>query len=293
MPSVSVIIPAYNASRYLRETLDSVLAQTFRDYEVIVVDDGSTDETPSILKEYDGRIRILRQPNQGLAMARNSGAKAARGKWLSFLDSDDLWASSKLEVQLREATGCVISYTNAVLFGEHLPREILYSDVTPQHQGNVVEHLLQNNFITASSVMIRKDIFDGIGGFDPSLWALEDWELWLKVCRRNPLGYVAEPLVRYRVRRDSMTSKVRRTLPCHMAVINSFFAAEDLGRRHPRLRRRALANSFRICGNVAAEGGDWTFAFRCALQSLFYDPTVVRTWKNLVKAGLMPLGVKY
>lgn len=293
MATVSVIIPAYNAAKYLREAVDTAVNQTYRDTEILVVDDGSTDETPRILDEYGDRIRVLHQQNRGRAAACNTGVDAARGEWIAFLDADDLWLPEKLERQVDECSGFAISHTNSFFFGEDLPEDLLKTSVTPQYGGQVLDHLLLNNFLTGSSVMIRRDIYRHYGGFDPTFRYVQDWPLWLKVCAEHELGYVPVPLVRYRVHAASATMKVRQTISAHLRIIREAFSPGGVAQSRMVLRRPALGGCYQVNAHYAAEGGDWTFSMWCALRSLQYRPFDGRTWKVLIKAGLIPLGIKY
>jgi len=290
---VSVIIPAFNAERYLRETLDSVLAQTWPACEVIVVDDGSTDSTPAILSEYAGRIRVLRQDNQGSATARNTAVSAASGAWIAFIDADDVWLPGKLTRQMQHCGRYAISHTDSVCFGDGLPREVLRSAVTTPYAGRVLKQLLVTNFISNSTVMMRRDVFLQYGGLNESLPGVEDWSLWLRVCADYELGYLPEPLVRYRIHRQSKSMNTRKRMADHLHIIDEAFGPTGVGRSLRRLRRRALASSFEINGHFAAESGDWTFAAWCAAQRLRYQPWAARGWKNLAKSALIPLGIRY
>lgn len=198
MSRVSVIIPAYNAERFIRESVDSALAQTHRDVEVIVVDDSSTDDTLHILQEYGSRIRVLHQRNAGAAAARNAGAKVATGDWLALLDADDLWEPTKLEHQLAITTS-TCSYTNRTNFGSRGDVPELQSDITAMHEGDVfLPLLLESNFMTNSSVIVRKHVFERMGGFSTQLKNAEDWDLWLRIAEHHRVNYCPEPLVRYR-----------------------------------------------------------------------------------------------
>lgn len=195
---MSVIVPAFNAERYISETLDSVLAQTHRAYEILVIDDGSTDGTPKILNQYlerTDRLRVLSQSNRGSAAARNLGVAHARGEWLAFLDSDDIWLPTKLELQLKHCGGCAISHTDSVCFGDMIDREVLRSSFETPYWGNALEQMLVRNFITNSSVLVRRDVFLLHGGLDESLGGVEDWALWNRICASHELGYLAEPVV--------------------------------------------------------------------------------------------------
>lgn len=292
MPEVSIIIPAFNAKRYLRETLESVLAQTHPSFEVIAVDDGSTDATPEVLGEYAGRIRVLRQANAGRAAACNAGARMAEAEWLAFIDADDLWSPEKLEIQLRNCAQFAISHTNSYFFGENC-QEVTKTDITPQYGGWVLDRLLVGNFITTSTVMLRRDVYFEFGGFDRGYYFAEDWPLWLRVCAKYELGYVAQPLGRYRVHAASKTMRVPQMHADALRILEEAFAEGGVARDLGRLRRTAFGMAYLTSSHYAATVGDWRFAASCAARSLLYRPLVVRAWKNLIKAGVMPLGVKY
>ena len=200
-PRVSVIIPAYNAAALLRHTLESVLGQSWRDLEVVLVDDGSTDETAQVAESFGGPVRVLRQRNQGPSVARNHGVEAARGSFIAFLDADDLWLPDKLGLQMelfQERPELGLVYTN-----------YQYTDgskLLPLHRGAqkvpfegwVFRPLLRDNFLATSTVVVRRECLQQVGGFDPALEISEDYDLWLRVAREYPVGYVPAPLARYR-----------------------------------------------------------------------------------------------
>jgi len=293
MELVSTIIPAYNAAPYIREALDSALTQTYKEHEIIVVDDGSTDRTPEILAEYGNRLRVVHQPGKGSAAARNAGVSVANGKWVCFLDADDEWLPDKLALQIEGCAGTAISHTDSLCFGDSIAGEVLRSSFEPLYSGQVVRKLLVVNFITMSTVMIRRDVFNEYGGFDETFVTCEDWHFWLRVCAENDLGYVPEALARYRVHQKSKSMLSRRTLIARRRIVDEAFGPGGVGQSLPKLRNHALASAYQVTCHFAAQSGDWTFAINCALHALRHDPTVVRTWKNLVKAALIPLGVKY
>jgi glycosyltransferase involved in cell wall biosynthesis len=293
MDLVSIIIPAFNAESYLRETLDSALQQTYATCEVIVVDDGSTDGTMVILAEYGEKVRVVRQQNRGSACARNAGVAAAHGEWIAFLDADDIWLPEKVERQLAACGRFAISHTDSVCFGDALEREILRSSFEPPYAGKVLEPLLVINFITNSTVMVRREVFRRFGGFDESYVTCEDWALWLRICAEHKLGYLAEPVVRYRFHKRSKSTMSRRTLTARLHIIEEAFGPGGVGRAHVRMRSPALASAFQVTSHFAASAGDWRFAMNCAANSLLHRPGDVRAWKNLVKAALIPFGVPY
>ena len=193
---VSVIIPSYNRWPMLGEAVDSVLAQTAREHELIVVDDGSTDKTPRRLRDYGARLTMLSQSRRGVAAARNLGARQASGRYLAFLDSDDTWHPVKLERQLA--------------FMERNPEvEICQTDeiwvrngvrVNPRHRhrkpsGDIFRASLDLCLVSPSAVMMRRELFERVGGFDESLPVCEDYDLWLRIAKDVEVPLIPEALV--------------------------------------------------------------------------------------------------
>jgi len=207
-PLVSVVIPAYNARLYIRETLDSVLAQTYPNIEVVVVDDGSTDDTPVILKEYLKRIKVIRQENKGLSSARNAGILAARGELIAFVDADDLWLPQKIEKQVNlfeKDPQLGFAYTGISHFGPGSNR--VRPCIRPKfYKGYILRHLFNYPFIAVSSVMVRKVCLDKVGLFDSKNPSTQDYDLWMRLAPFYRADFVSEPLVRYRVHHSAMSS---------------------------------------------------------------------------------------
>jgi glycosyltransferase involved in cell wall biosynthesis len=197
MPAVSVIIPTYNRAAWVQEAAASVLAQTFRDFELLVVDDGSTDDTFEALAAVDGQLDLLRlEQRQGVSAARNRGAAAARGEWLAFLDSDDLWLPQKLSRQmhyLKSHPDCAICQTEEIWI-----RNGVRVNPPKTHRkagGDIFLQSLGRCMVSPSAVVLRRQLFEDLGGFDESLPAAEDYDLWLRVAWRHPVGLVPEPLI--------------------------------------------------------------------------------------------------
>jgi glycosyltransferase involved in cell wall biosynthesis len=216
MTCISVIIPAYNAESFITETLNSVLTQSYRDLEVIVIDDGSTDRTAKIVEKIargDTRVRLVFQQNAGVAAARNAGIKVARGEWFAFLDADDIWHPHKLEKQLRrfqqldETIGLV--YCWSVLIRE--TSELTGGYIAFSFNGDVGHALTYLNFIgNASAPLIRRSVIEDVGGFDITLKAqqaqgCEDWELYMRIAERYQFDVVPEFLVSYRQQSAAMS----------------------------------------------------------------------------------------
>jgi glycosyltransferase involved in cell wall biosynthesis len=291
MELVSVVIPAWNAEKYLREAVDSALAQSYPAREIVVVDDGSTDGTAAILDSYGDRIRVVRQANAGSAAACNAGVSAARGDWIAFLDADDVWLPEKLSRQVAHCGQAPISHTDSVCFGDALEQEVRRSSFEPPYSGFVLERLLVRNFISKSTVMMRRNLYLEHGGFDPGYPGVEDWPLWLDVCAGNELAYLPEVVVRYRVHRKSKSMESRKTMRDHLRIIERAFGPGGVGHEYPKLRSRALHSSYTINSHYAAESDDWAWSAYCAACALRYAPSDRQAWKSLVRALLARIGL--
>ncbi|HEU4463878.1 MAG TPA: glycosyltransferase [Gemmatimonadota bacterium] len=232
MPLISVIVPAFNAESSILETVASVRRQTCRDFEILVIDDGSTDGTLAALAGVrDDRLRLLSFENGGLSAARNRGIEHSRGEFLAFIDADDLWAPEKLESQLdalrrRPDAGIAYSWTAFVDDGGRF----LFAK-EPQHfEGDVYADLLRECFIASgSNVMIRRRCVDSVGPFDVSLRSAEDWEYWLRVAARWPFVVVPRYQVLYRLSTRSMSSEVGTIEAASVAVLERGIAAAPPG----------------------------------------------------------------
>ena len=214
MPKVSVVIPTFNRAHLVRESIDSVLNQTYRDIEVIVVDDGSSDDTARVVNSYGEPVRYLFQENKGQGAARNTGIRAAKGEYVAFLDSDDLWSPTKLERQVLLLTRNVavpFVYCDAEYFDDESGRLLYRScQLLKLYEGDHVGgRLLVSNFIPAASPVVRRTIFEEVGYFDEDrlLQGSEDWEMWLRIAARHPIAVIREPLARYRLHAGNMVGR--------------------------------------------------------------------------------------
>lgn len=195
-PTVSVILPTYNRCRLLKRAVDSVLDQTCRDFELIVVDDGSSDDTPALLARYGDRLRAIRQPNRGVSAARNAGIRQAAGKLIALLDSDDYWLPQKLARQVaffENNPDAAICQTEEIWI-----RNGVRVNPKKRHQkcsGRIFEKCLPLCLISPSAVMLRTSLLDEVGMFDENLPACEDYDLWLRITCQYPVGLIADPLI--------------------------------------------------------------------------------------------------
>lgn len=279
MPRVSVVVPTHNRADLVCETIDSVLAQTYRDFEVIVVDDGSSDETPAVLAAYRDRIRVIRQPNQGVSSARNAGIGAATGEFVAFLDSDDLWLPTKLERQvalLDEDAGLGLVYSDGETFdGETSCPLALFSQANRLYQGDVLHQLFVGNFISTPTPIVRRCVLDETGEFFDNEVVAEDWDMWLRIAARYPVGLIAEPLVRRRVHEGMKTigRPARKQYDRCVRTIERAISREP--ESLARLKNQAVANIALSQGRVMVSAGDAIGARRMFARAIRYRPLEV------------------
>lgn len=243
---VSVVIPAYNAAQWIARTLESVQAQTHENLEILVVDDGSSDNGPAIVEQFaarDPRIRLIRQPNGGVARARNTGWKQAKSDYIAFVDADDLWTRDKTERQLailldpEKPVGLV--YSRYVMI-DGQDRVIYRWDDTP-HAGQVFDILLTYNFIgNGSAVLVTRAALEAADGFDPSLrdknaQGCEDILFYCRVAEHYAFGVVDDYQIGYRQLPDNMSSNLARMLQSWLLVI------DEMDARHPD--KKALSHA--------------------------------------------------
>ena len=193
---ISVVIPVYNRQEYIGFALESVLKQTRPADEIIVVDDGSTDCTAEVVASYGDAVRYFYQPNSGVSAARNTGIKHAARSWLAFLDSDDRWHPEKLETLMhlaKDQPDLRIFHSNELWIRNG--RRVNQKKVHRKSGGMIYERCLPRCVISPSAVMIHREIFRQYGLFDEHLPACEDYEMWLRICRREPVGYCETPLI--------------------------------------------------------------------------------------------------
>jgi glycosyltransferase involved in cell wall biosynthesis len=210
VPRISVIIPTYNRQSLVLQAIETVLAQTFQDFEVIVVDDGSTDATEQCLEQFKGKIVYLKTANRGVAAARNSGIRLAGGEFICFLDSDDVWEPSKLQAQIEFADAnpqyaLIATEVRALDVSQKLAgggKAAIYQI----KNGMVADSLLFGNWIFTSSVMVRRSALDITGWFDEDVGQFgEDWLLWMKIAVRFPIYFIPDVLSFYRFQEDSLS----------------------------------------------------------------------------------------
>ncbi len=219
-PLVSIITPAYNAEKMIGETIESVQSQTYDNWEMIVVDDGSQDGTTAVIEQIsrqDGRIKLIRQQNAGVASARNRAIESASGELIAFLDADDLWKPEKLAKQVavfqkdrRKEIGLV--YTEKCCFGNDISECRPCHSVSYSYIESDYHRLLIFNFIATLTVMVRRDVLRKTGVFDDAFFGTEDWDLWLRIAEKSCLKKIDEDLAMYRIHPAGISQNPERKI---------------------------------------------------------------------------------
>ena len=288
-PTVSVVIPTYNRAALLREALESVFAQSFSDYEVIVVDDGSTDGTPRMIEQYADRVLYIWQENRGAAEARNRGTAAARGEWIAFLDSDDMWHREKLARCLERAGS---EAEAAIIFHPMVEIDDAGRRVRGRSkravEGRIVDELFAHCFVHTPTVVVRRKVLEEVGGFDSELTVCEDYQLWLRMALRHAFSMVAEPLALRRLHQKRLSkSTMYRNMVLRAEMLERFY--DELGGRESLQRRgalRRLARVFRSAGKANLRARRYADAHALFKRSLGYGSLEVKTRTYLLYAGL-------
>lgn len=267
MPSISVIIPTYNRAQLVVRAVDSVLAQTCEDFELIVIDDGSTDDTAAVLEPYRDRLCLIAQNHAGVSAARNHGLSLAKGELIAFLDSDDYWLSEKLAVQSRffsKNPKALICQTEETWFrhGRRVNPGIKHR----KPSGEAFYRSLALCLISPSAVMMRRELFEIVGIFDESLPACEDYELWLRVTARFPVHLLNRPLVVKHGGHEDQLS--RTTMGLDQYRVKALIKILESGILDPEQTRAARAELVRKAGVFGqgrlkrgkSEEADWYLA---------------------------------
>ncbi len=275
-PTISVIIPTYNRRDTLGRAVQSVLTQTYRDLELIIVDDGSTDDTKTLITGIqDDRVRFIQTAHRGGAAARNVGVQHARASYIAFQDSDDEWYPQKLEKQIHFFTSaspsigvvyCGLWKRTRAGKNVYLPRDDIYTK-----EGNVHHQLLEENFITTQSAVVRSECFIKIGMFDENLPGLQEWDLWLRISQKYEFGYIPEALLQTHFTKDSITAQHRLRLRAQEIILNKYL---DEFKKYPNTLSR---HSFSI-GNTLAIRGDFRHARPYLRQASLASPRKIKYW---------------
>ena len=277
-PEISVIISPYNAELWVAETLDSVLAQTFSNIEIIVVDGGSTDRTVEIVSRYGSPVRLIAEGRCTKSVGKNTGIRASQGNCVAFVDADDLWLPQKIELQLqllRERPDLGWVYTDGYLFEDNTPNNLTtFGKLARLYAGDILPRLLLNDFIPSPTPLIRRQVLDRVGYFDETLLRHqpEDWDLWLRLAAFSPVGLVNQPLVRYRMHSESLMAREdpQLALDGKISIIERAVARDPS--RLASLRARAMGHCYRQAAGTYAKKERWTEARQMYVRAIKFSP---------------------
>ena len=248
VPIVSIVMPAYNAQDYIKQSIQSVINQTYDNWELLVINDGSSDKTVAVVESFkDSRIILFSQKNFGVSKARNYGIKKAKGKYIAFLDSDDLWKKEKLYIQ----ASYMEKYKNIVLTYSDYDSFIMKNDIIENKQlypfniKNNHDRLLIFNYIATLTVMVKKDTLQSVNSFDILLFGPEDWDLWIRISKVGQIDFINQKLALYREHKDGISKNRKRQLEQEYKVLSKYVLKSDNG----RLQRYALWFYYLKCTN--------------------------------------------
>lgn len=285
-PTVSVLVSSYNYGRFIGAALASVRAQTVPDFEAVVVDDGSTDETFDVLADFlrDPRFRLVRQEHGGPSRAKSVGIVRARGEYLAFLDADDVWEPTKLQRQLElfdSDPRLGVAFTRRRFIDPEGQPVVRPQPVVAERTG--LDELFRQNVICFSSAMLRRTVAEHVGLFDAGLPLALDYDFWLRVARRYPLACVDEALTAYRVGHGNLSRRIAQRIHAALFIMERFRRHYDApGSLDPDVVRRSEAETFAHLG-VVSRGHSRATALRWLLQSLTRDPFYRPAWRGLLQ----------
>ncbi|WP_347566433.1 glycosyltransferase [Scytonema sp. UIC 10036] len=248
------LIPAYNSAKTILETIESILKQTFNNFEIIIINDGSQDSTLALISEVkDDRIKVFSYPNAGANVSRNRGLYRAVGDYISFLDADDLWTPDKLELQLQalqENEDAMVAYSWTDYIDEK--SKFLLSGTHITENSHVYEKLLVINFLeSGSNPLIRREALIKLGGFDESLTAAQDWDMWLRLAHDYQFVAVPKVQILYRKSGNSLSSNLARQEKACLLVLNKAYSNSPASAQS--LRKQSLANLYKYLSCKALE----------------------------------------
>lgn len=279
-PIISIVVPAFNQAEFLADAVDSAMAQTYRDFEIILVDDGSTDETPTVARKFGKAIRYIRQENQGLAGARNTGVLLANGEYVALLDSDDLWLPTFLEAMMAlaednpRATVYYSGWRYVDAEGHVCPQQPHTWVVPP---AEMYWTLLRVNFLIPSTILMRRAQIIQAGAFDASFRRLQDWELWLRLSRDGHV-FAGSPecLVHYRLHGNALSGDPAGGQRAALALVNKHFGPDDgQWQTWGEDKRRGYAGVYRYHALMSLQRqANWELCAEYLRKALKIDPTL-------------------
>jgi glycosyltransferase involved in cell wall biosynthesis len=294
MPQISVIIPVYNSEKTIQETIESVLNQIYTDFELIIINDGSQDSSLEIVSNIqDSRLKVFSYSNAGVSASRNRGISQARGEFITFLDSDDLWTPDKLLSQfqaLQDHPEAAVAYSWTDYIDES--GQFLYPGNQITLTGNVYENILVHNFVeNGSNCLIRREALSEVGGFDESLFGPEDWDLLIRLASRYHFAAVPLPQVLYRMSANSISSSISRQEQGCLKVIDKAFSEAPESLKH--LKKSSISNLYKyltfrvLVGSLERQKA--IAAARCFWNAVRNNPSLFRQQPKLMSIVLMKI----
>ena len=279
MPKVTIIIPAYNKADWTVKTVESVLAQTYSDIEIIVVDDGSTDSTRQALSAFGDKIRYIYKENGGACSARNLGIRLAQGEYIGFLDCDDLYLPQKVELSvkfLEEHPNAGFVHTDAYFINEHDTVTGQYKHSWARREGKIARQLILKNFICNSTILVRHKALQEAGYFDETIFTPADWDLWLRLAEVAEVGYLNVPLTKYRVVDNYTFNKLEMAEQEEAVVIEKFFTRNrHLNGFFKRRVKSHLHLRFAQCYFLKDDALRWQKEFQAAFKENPLNPKAI------------------
>lgn len=292
---VSIVMPTYNRETLLPVAIESVLAQTYHNFELIIVDDGSKDATQELVASYmekDSRIRYLYQENQGQSTARNYGIECSQGEYIAFLDSDNIWEPNRLKEGtdvLAQNSKVGLCYANVIFIdakGDELHRQNM-----TRHSGFVFPKLIVDNFVSMNTVLVRRAILPSPRPFNEKNRLDEDYELWLDMSVNNEYCYIAKYLARYRIEGERISNNFMMRLDANEATVLKTIQKYNLDVSDSRLRK-GLAGHYLRRAAIIGRHGSFVEALKNVLTAIKYDQFSLRPFVTLCRMLLVKTGIK-
>jgi glycosyltransferase involved in cell wall biosynthesis len=286
MPKVTVVVPTYNRAKWVEEAIQSVLRQSFSDFSLVVVDDGSTDNTKEVvLKFRDPRVKYLYQENRGVSAARNSGVRASTSEYIAFLDSDDMYLDNAIEKSIHAMTqnpsvGFTFGQINIMKSDGKVysTKKPSFPCSTVVEQTDHVRKMLYYGHITLSTLVVKRSCFEAVGGFNEDLRYFEDYHLCIRLAKRYPAFYIAEPLINYRYHNDQLTRAIKpggeKAIPL---ILDEVFKDPDIALKFMHLKGKVYSHMYCTYMFHSVYGVDMKLARYYLRQAIKVYPRVIFT----------------